>query len=447
MNKPLTIPAVTKRLRSSSPKSIACHEAAANVMAVEIVGTVHISSPAYIESVSGAYMTDVDGKKYIDLTMGFGPHVLGHRPASVEKAIADQITRGWHWGIHNPLQHQLGEMLVEAAPCAEQVMICNSGTEATAYAIRAARAFTGKSMVAVFDGSYHGAHDYALVDADRKSDRHRPVLRSRGAGIPVEVRDTMIMLPYNDESAYDIIREYGDQLAMVLVEPVQSSNPRTDIGPWLRGLSDVCRESGVLLLLDEVITGFRLAYGGGQEYFNVRADLATYGKALGGGMPIGAVAGSAEVMSVFGTGGGKARPIFSGGTFSGNPLTMAAGIAALTELRDTPDLYPRLNALGDRLAEGINRHARAHDMPVTMMNAGSMFHLRFASEEIQSFRDITTHYVEAEQLFYQYLQERGVLVPGIHLAFVSAAHTDEDVDAVVAAVTESLDQLRADGMI
>ena len=178
----------------------------------------------------------------------------------------------------------------------------------------------------------------------------------------------------------------------------------------------------------------------------MRADLATYGKALGAGLPIGAVAGRADVMSVFSTGSGKARPIFSGGTFSGNPLTMAAGIAALTELRDTPDLHTRLNALGDRLAAGVNSYARQHDMSVTMMNAGSMFPLRFSDKEIRSSRDIINHYVEAEHFFYQYLQERGVLVPGIHLAFVSAAHTTGDVNAVTEAMTTSLDQLRADGM-
>ena len=438
---------VTQRLRASSPKSVICQEEAAKVMAVEIVGTVHITSPVYVESVSGSRITDVDGKEYIDLTMGFGPHVLGHRPAAVEKALADQITRGWHWGIHNPLQHRLGEMLVEAAPCGEQVVFCNTGTEATMYAIRAARSFTGKSVVAVFDGSYHGVHDYALLEAERSSDRHSPVPRRRGAGIPSEILETVTMLPYNDEAAFDLIRANADRLAVVLVEPVQSSNPRTDVGPWLRRLGEVCREAGVLLMVDEVITGFRLAYGGGQEYFDVHADLATYGKALGGGMPIGAVAGRADVMSVFNAGNGRARPIFSGGTFSGNPLTMAAGIAALTQMRDTPDLYPRLNALGDRLAEGVNRHARRHGMPVTMMNAGSMFHLRFAEGQIRSSRDITNRYVEAEHIFYQHLQERGVLVPGIHLAFVSAAHTEADVDAVIEAATASLDSLRNDGMI
>lgn len=446
-NAPIVPNPATERLRASSPKSVACHEEAEKVMAVEIVGTVHITSPVYVESVSGARLIDVDGKEYIDLTMGFGPHVLGHRPAAVEKALADQITRGWHWGIHNPLQHQLGELLVEAAPCGDRAVFCNTGTEATMYGIRAARSFTGRSVVAVFDGSYHGVHDYALVDAERSSDRHSPIPRRRGAGIPSEILETVMMLPYNDEAAFDLIRQHRNQLAVVLVEPVQSSNPRTDVGPWLRRLGEVCREAGVLLMLDEVITGFRLAYGGGQEYFDVRADLATYGKALGGGLPIGAVAGRADVMSVFNTGEGPARPIFSGGTFSGNPLTMAAGIAALTEMRDTPGLYPRLNALGDRLAEGVNRHARRHDMPVIMMNAGSMFHLRFSDGQILSSRDITSRYVQAEQVFYQYLQERGVLVPGIHLAFVSAAHSEADVDAVVAAATASLDVLRADGMI
>lgn len=434
-----------ERLRAASPVSQQLHAAAAQVLAVELVGTVEISSPVYVRSGQGARVTDVDGHEYIDLTMGFGPHVLGHRPESVQRALAEQLERGWHFGVHNELQHELAALLCACVPHLEQVVFCNSGTEATMYAIRAARSLSGRDTIAVFDGCYHGAHDYALVTAERDSDRHAPRARARGAGIPPAATESMFMLPYNDVAAYDLIRRHRDELAAVLVEPVQSSNPRTDIGPWLKGLREVCTETGVLLILDEVITGFRLAIGGGQQFFGLEADLAVYGKALGGGMPIGAVAGRGELMSVFAGQHPSARPIFFGGTFGGNPMSMAAGIAALSQMRADPTLYTRLNSEGDRLARAVNDFCASQALPVVMMHAGSLLHIRFGTGPIASSRDISTAWVKVEHEFYQRLQERGVLIPGIHLAFLSTAHTPADVDQVTAAVTGVLGELRSDG--
>ncbi len=436
---------VLDRLKIKNPTSVARHERATRALAMEIVGTVDISCPVYIASVDGACVTDIDGNEYVDLTMGFGPHVLGHRPPAVETALTEQLGKGWHWGVHNDIQIELAELVQEMSPCAEKVVFCNSGTEATMLAIRAARAFSGRSKVAVFDGSYHGVHDYALMVADNTSARSEPTPRRRGAGIPDQVLETVMMLPYNDDSAFDVIRRNADDLALVLVEPVQSSNPREDIGPWLRSLSRACREAGVLFMLDEVITGFRLAPGGGQEYFDVVADLATFGKALGGGLPIGAVAGRADVMSVFGRGTERARPIFSGGTFSGNPLSMIAGVAALTYMKENLEFFDELNERGRKLSRLVNEHAVATNAPVVMMGAGSMFHLRFTDAPIVSFRDVTIDFQETERLFYQLLQERGVLVPGIHLAFISLAHSDADVLFVARAINESIDDLRKAG--
>lgn len=432
---------VLDQLKKKNPESVARQTGASEVLAMEVVGTVDISCPVYIDSVDGARVTDIDGNEYIDLTMGFGPHVLGHRPPVVQAALAKQLDKGWHWGLHNDIQIELAELVQEMSPCAEKVVFCNSGTEATMLAIRAARAFSGRSKVAIFDGSYHGVHDYALMVADNASSRTEPTARRRGAGIPDQILDTVLMLPYNDESAFDTIRQNADELALVLVEPVQSSNPHEDIGPWLRDLSRVCHETGVLFVLDEVITGFRLAPGGGQEYFDVDADLATFGKALGGGLPIGAVAGKSEVMTVFGHGTEKARPIFSGGTFSGNPFSMVAGVAALTYMKESPESFEKLNERARKLAKLVNEHAVVKKVPVTMMGAGSMFHLRFTAEPIHSFRDVTSNFQEAETIFYQLLQDRGVLVPGIHLAFISMAHSDADIEAVARAINDSIDDL------
>ena len=299
-------------LAARTPRSAQAKARGSKVLAMEVVQTVTMPHPIYIESATGARVTDLDGNAYIDLTGGFGPLVLGHGPQCVKDAFAEQLERGWHFGIHNARQAELAELLQEAGRCVDTAMFANSGTEATMYAIRLGRAFTNKSKVALFDGSYHGVHDYALVKADSKSPRSRPTTRVLGGGVPDVIKDeTVIMLPYRDPAAFDLIREHKDDLAIVLIEPVQSSNPRLDTGDFLHGLLDVCRESNVLFLMDEVITGFRIQYGGCQEHYDLSPDLATFGKALGGGQPIGAVGGRADVMNSF-TGMDGAPYIFTG---------------------------------------------------------------------------------------------------------------------------------------
>ncbi len=435
-------------LAARTPRSAEAKARGSKVLAMEVVQTVTMPHPIYIESAAGARVTDLDGNTYIDLTGGFGPLVLGHGPQSVKDALAEQLERGWHFGIHNARQAELAELLQEAGRCVDTVVFTNSGTEATMYAIRLGRAFTNRSKVALFDGSYHGVHDYALVKADSKSPRSRPATRVLGGGVPDVIKDeTVIMLPYRDPAAYDLIREHKDELAIVLIEPVQSSNPRLDTGDFLHGLLDVCRESNVLFLMDEVITGFRIQYGGCQEYYDISPDLGTFGKGLGGGLPIGAVGGRADVMNGF-TGKDNASYIFSGGTFSGNPLTMAAGVAALSYMREHRDtLYPYLREQGNRFAEAVNGFCRDNAIPAQVMNAASMFHLIFQGGEIGGSRDITSENRRAERQFYLHLMNHGVIVPGIHLAFFSAAHTPEDVDLVIDAFQASFLDVREDGLL
>jgi len=232
-------------------------------LAQEVVQTVDLPHQIYIDSAEGPYLTDLDGNRYIDLTGGFGPNVLGNKPEPVQAAISPQIKKGWHYGIPNGQQVRLAELIKESSTAVDEVMFCNSGTEATMFAFRAARALTGKKMVALFDGSYHGVHDYALIKADFNSHRSKPSSTTLGAGIPEEVsNDLMMMLPYRDTNAYELVREHKDNLALVVIEPVQSSNPRLDNQEFLQGLRDICTECKVLLMFDEVITGFRIEYGG-----------------------------------------------------------------------------------------------------------------------------------------------------------------------------------------
>ena len=440
--------AVRRKLIDRTQESAKLKKQGDAALAQEVVQTVEMPHPIYIDSAQGGHMTDLDGNVYLDMTMGFGPIVLGHRPASVVKALEEQVKNGWHFGIPNRKQTELAEVVREASPCSDHVVFCNSGTEATMYAMRLARAFTGKPKVALFDGSYHGVHDYALIRADRRSPRDAPAGRDQGAGLPAVIREqTVIMLPYRNDAAFDLVRAHKDELALVLIEPSQSSNPRLDCGKFLADLLEVCRESDVLLLFDEVITGFRIAYGGCQEHYGIAPDLATYGKAIGGGLAVGAVGGRSDVMNWFSGRGGAGR-IFSGGTFSGNPLTMAAGLAAVGELRERKDeVYPYLTEQGNRLTAQINAFCTEHDFAAQLMNAGSSFHLQFQREPIEGSRDISNASFFAEREFYLHLLGHGVMIPGIHLAFLCAAHTPADVDTIRDAMAQSFMDLREDGLL
>lgn len=429
-----------KEFLRRTPTSRELYQRSGKAIALEVVGTVDMPYPAYIAEGSGSRVTDVDGNEYIDLTMGFGSHVLGHAHPEIVTAVKEAVSRGTQFGIHTPYQEPLADLFREAVPCADLVMFCNTGTEATMYGIRVARAHTGKSGIAVFEGAYHGAHDAVLVQAEDGSPVDRPTLVPMGRGIPGATLDDVLMLPYRHEAAFDLIRRNRDRLAVVLIEPVQGANPTLECGDFLRELAAVCRETGVLLLFDEVITGFRLAYGGAQEEFAVTPDLAAYGKALGGGLPIGAVAGRADIMQRFEWQKHQEDQdkVFAGGTFGGNPLTMVAGTAAIGHLRSNPGLYERLAGHGRRFTDEIGGFCRSRSVPVQVLAAHSMIHLRFQAGPITTARDVDRSLARAEREFYIRLMLEGVLIPGDHLALTSTAHSEEDITRVIEAVRTAL---------
>ncbi|MCC7410550.1 MAG: aspartate aminotransferase family protein [Gammaproteobacteria bacterium] len=435
------------RLRERTPRSRALRPRAERLLALEAVPTFSLPVPLYVERADGAWITDVDGNRFLDLAMGFGALILGHRPPEVVDALRAQIDRGWHMIVPGEAQYELAQLIVEAVPCAEKVLFQNSGTEATMYGMRLARAYTGKLRVAVFGGAYHGTHDYALVQEDPLSPAREPGAKSIGRGIPDVVRDqAMLVLPYRDPAAFDLIRRHRDQLALVVVQPVQNTTPIEDNGAFLAGLRAVCSECGVLLMFDEVVSGFRLAYGGGQEYYGVTPDLATLGKIIGGGTAVGALCGRADIMELF------ARPgsagVFAGGTFSGNPLTMVAGAATLRALSARrAEIYPRLERLGAQLAEAVQAHCERHDMAVTLMHVASIQCLHFRKGPIGSFRDTHPANRAAEAAFYALVLDRDVLVPGVHVYFLSTAHSERAIELAAAAFIQSLDDCRADGLL
>ncbi|MBL8648520.1 MAG: aminotransferase class III-fold pyridoxal phosphate-dependent enzyme [Sphingosinicella sp.] len=439
--------AALERLRARTPGSAAMRPRAERRLALEAVPTFAMPVPLYIESGDGAYMTDVDGNAYLDLAMGFGSLILGHRPPEVVAAMHGQIDKGWHTILPGVAQIELAELLAEAVPCAEKVAFQNSGTEATMFAMRLARAFTGKDRVAVFGGGYHGTHDYALVQEDPTTPEAAPATKTVGGGIPGAVRDqTMLALPYRNAAAFDLIRKHRDELALVVIQPVQNTVPHLDNGAYLRELRAVCDGAGVLLMFDEVVTGFRLAYGGGQVYYGVTPDLAAFGKIIGGGTAVGAVCGRADILGLFAKGGTVG--VFAGGTFNGNPLTMGAGAATLRALKARKDtLYPALAAKSARMAGAVIAHCEKREMDVTLMHAASIQCFHFRKGPIHSFRETYPANRAAEEAFYALVLDRGILLPSFHVYFLSAAHDDAMIDHATGAFIEALDDCRADGLL
>jgi glutamate-1-semialdehyde-2,1-aminomutase len=441
--------------------SLEIARASAGVLPVIAPEVLALPVPICIQSAAGARLVDVDGNEYVDLLMGLGPLVLGHAPQVVLDAIGEAARDGLQYVVPNRWQEPFARLIVEEVPCAERVLFCNSGTEATMYAMRALRAVSGRTKIAVFEGSYHGAHDYALARADADSPLDAPTVSPRKAGVPDEVMATMTMLPYWSDAAFDLIRAQAGELAGVMVEPAQGANPQDGQVEWLRELREVCREAGVPILFDEVITGFRMGPGGAQAAFGVVPDIATYGKVLGGGLPIGAVAGRADIMETFAKHAPGTYPAdreaFTTGTFSANPMSMAAGFAAISHLRENPRLYTHLRSESDRLVAAVNAFCDAEDIPAHMNQCDSMFLLYFGRlRPARTVRELQRAQAEpgpsgqplsvAADAFFGHLFDAGVLGLGLHHMHLSTAHSREDVDFAIDAMKRSFLAVRAAGL-
>ncbi len=407
---------------------------------------------AFVKEARGSRIVDVDGNEYVDITMAYGPLILGHsHPVAVE-ALQKAATNGTVYCIAHEAEVEMAELMVEAIPCAERVTFANSGTEATMHAMRIARACTGKDKIAKFEGGYHGVHDYALVSsilARPAGPPEDPEAVPDTPGIPRPVVDQMIILSYNIPESLEKIRRYKDELAAVIIEPVPSSY-LFDMREFLKDLRDVTRECGVLLILDEVISGFRLAFGGAQEYFGIVPDMATYGKVIGGGLPAGAIVGSVEAMKpVISTGDPLQdfdNKLFTIGTFSGNPLTMAVGKAVLQHLREHPEIYDHINGLADYIKTEVHRFTEADGFDLRLIGLGSWFIPHFIPPEAEKARDLRELAdLLRQEILCQYMRYHGVYLPDLHTVFMSAAHTREDADKVIEAFKQSLLDMRKDG--
>jgi glutamate-1-semialdehyde 2,1-aminomutase len=388
--------------------------------------------PFFVNRAAGAHVFDVDGNEYIDYVGTWGPAILGHAHPKIISAVKAAADAGTSFGIPNPFEVTMAKLACDAVPSVQKVRMCNSGTEACMSAIRLARGFTKRDKIIKFDGCYHGHADSLLVRAGSGA---LTFGQPDSLGVPASFTQHTIVAPFNDEDAVRAVFEANrGQVAGIIVEPVPGNAglyvPKPGYLEFLRRISS---EHGALLIFDEVMTGFRLAFGGAQERFGITPDLSCFGKIIGGGLPVGAFGGRVEIMDCLAPLGG----VYQAGTLSGNPLAMAAGIAALEELKIT-NTYAKLEELGSQLEEGMRDAAKSASIPVTFNRCGSMFCGYFTDKPVHNLAD-AMHSDRAR--FGKFFH--GMLDAGVYLApsqfeagFLSTAHTSQDIDGTVRAAAK-----------
>ena len=393
--------------------------------------------PFFVNKAKGAHVWDVDGNDYVDYVGTWGPAILGHAHPKIIEAVQATAAHGTSFGIPNPLEVTMARLICSWVPSVQKVRMCNSGTEATMSAIRLARGFTKRDKIIKFDGCYHGHADSLLVKAGSGA---LTFGNPDSAGVPAAFTQHTIVLPFNDTDAVTAaFAANRDQIAGIIVEPVPGNAGLYLPKPgYLEFLRTATRANGALLIFDEVMTGFRLAKGGAQERFDITPDLSCFGKVIGGGLPVGAFGGRAEIMDCLAPLG----PVYQAGTLSGNPVAMAAGIAALEELAAS-SAYAKLEELGAALEAGLRQAAKAADVPVQFNRCGSMFCGYFTSEPVHSLADAMK---SDRERFKQYFH--GMLAEGVYLApsqfeagFISTAHSDADIRQTVDAAARVMKTL------
>jgi len=410
-------------------------------------------SLAFVKEARGSRIIDFDGNEYVDVTMAYGPLILGHSHPVVVEAVEGAIRNGTVYAIAHEKEVRWAELMVDAIPCAERVAFTNSGTEATMHALKVARARTGKDRIAKFEGGYHGIHDYAQVSsilATQMGSLEDPESVPDTPGIPSAAVEQVLTLSYQQPASLDKIRKHRDELAAVIVEPVPSSFP-VDMSDFLRELREVTRDCGVPLIFDEVISGFRLGFGGAQERFGITPDIATYGKVMGGGFPAGAIAGSVDMLQPLITSGDALRDLEEKvliiGTFSGNPVSASAGSAVIEYLRDHPEVYTHIDGLADRIKREVHAYCTNEGLPFRLIGLGSWFLPHFVEGEPKNARDLRgLDNLLRGEILGNYMRYHGVYMPDLHTVFTSAVHTEEDGDRIVEAFKNSLRDMREDGL-
>jgi len=394
--------------------------------------------PLFFRAASGSRLTDVDGNSFIDYTLAWGPLILGHSHPEVVNAVAGQLAQFQLLGAQHDLEVRVARKLCEVIPCAERVAFSSTGSEAVQLAFRLAREFTGRRRILKFEGHYHGWPDGVLVSyrpALAPDSNYDPQLGSGGQ--TPSVVDDVVVLPWNDlDRVRELLKRHPDQIAAIILEPVLCNSSCLMPAPgYLQTLRDVCNQFGVLLIFDEVITGFRVALGGAQELFGVVPDLATFGKAVAGGFPLSLVGGKSEIMDLI-----SARRVVHAGTFNGNPIVLAAAEATVDALsRDHGAALNRIRRHGDLLMSGIRRRAQDTQIPLLVNGVGAAFHLSFTTRmEMRSYRDTLDCDIPKRDAFLQAMLERGIYLLSDGRWYISAAHDETDIQHTLAAVDECL---------
>ncbi|MEK7242206.1 MAG: glutamate-1-semialdehyde 2,1-aminomutase, partial [Planctomycetota bacterium] len=385
--------------------------------------------PIFFKSGSGCHVTDIDGNSYIDYVCSWGPLILGHAYPDVIKKIRSTASKGTSFGAPTVLETKLAKLIKGAVPSIEKVRFVNSGTEATMSAIRLARAFTGRELVVKFEGCYHGHVDGLLIKAGSGA---ATLGIPTSPGIPQGYASTTVVLPYNSlQSVESLCKERGREIACIIIEPVAGNMGVVPPAPgYLEGLWKLTRANGIVLIFDEVMSGFRVSPGGAQELYGIRPDLTTLGKIIGGGLPVGAYGGRADIMD-------KIAPlgtVYQAGTLSGNPVAMAAGVATLEALKDA-SLYEKLEESSRNLAEGLERTARDSGVKTFHTRVGSMLCIFFTENRVTDWDSAKTSDTQRYAAYFRGMLERGVyLAPSqFEAAFVSIAHGGEDIEATIKA--------------
>ena len=393
----------------------------------------------YVEKGQGAYLWDVDGKRYIDYRLAFGPIILGHAYPEVDSKVVEEIRNGVLFAMTGELEVAVAELIVDMAPAVEMVRLACSGTEATMHAIRVARAYTGRDLIVKFEGNYHGFHDHTLWSTyspvETYGNRRSPIPVPASSGIPKSMRELIITLPFNDFEGFErVMRSYGEQIAAVITEPCQGNcaaiNPQDGFLELIRKKTE---EHGCVFILDEVKTGFRIANGGAQEYYNLKPDLATYAKALGNGYPIAAFGGKKEIMSIIGQG------VAQGGTYTNNKPGVAGAYATLSLLKSQP-ILKTIAQRGQRLMDGLKDIFEDNDIPVVMTGYPAMFSFSLGVESVTCQRD----WAKSDHDMYIKLAEKAIekgVMPDYDARepwFLCYSHSDKDIDDTLSVYAEAV---------
>ncbi|MDW0616664.1 glutamate-1-semialdehyde 2,1-aminomutase [Mannheimia haemolytica] len=395
-------------------------------------------TPVFIEKAEGAYITDSDGKQYIDYVGSWGPMVLGHNHPAIIDAVLKAVPKGLSFGAPTAAEITLAELVCKLVPSIEMVRMVSSGTEATMSAIRLARGYTNRDKIIKFEGCYHGHSDSLLVKAGSGA---LTLGQPSGPGVPADFAEHTLTCTYNDlDSVKAAFEQYPNEIACLIVEPVAGNmNCIPPQEGFLQGLRDLCTQYGAVFIIDEVMTGFRVALGGAQSYYGVTPDLTTLGKIIGGGMPVGAFGGKKEIMEYIAPTG----PVYQAGTLSGNPIAMAAGLACLTELSKAGN-ETILAEKTKTLAEGFKALADKHNVPLTVQYVGGMFGLFFTEQKaVNNFQEVMKCDAAKFNRFFHLMLEQGVyLAPSAFEAgFMSLAHSDEDIARTLEAADKAFAQL------